>query len=140
MTFTIGTLVLLALLGAPPSDAGTPRAILRLEDAWRVAQHKNDVPAMEALLSTQLTFVGTSGSMRGRDDFIASRSTSALPRALTYEYSDVLVCVYGSVAIVNGRESTTGEGPTFQGRFTHVWAKPAGTWQLVAIQRTDIAK
>ena len=31
------------------------------------------------------------------------------------------------------------ERTTFEGRFTHVWARRGKDWQLVPIQRTDIA-
>ena len=137
---TLGAMVLLASLAAPAKGSEGRLAILKLEDQWRVAQHKNDRAALEALLSEDVTFIGTSGSLRGRDDFLASRSTSALPRALTYEYVDVVVRLYGPVGVVVGRESTTGEGTNFEARFTHVWAQRAGKWRLVAIQRTDIAK
>ena len=113
--------------------------ILALEDKWRVAQHKNDVAAFKDLLSPDLTFIGTSGSLRNRSDYIASRSSSVLPRAKTYEYSELRVRVIGTVAIVTGREATTGPGVAFAGRFTHVWAEDSGRWRLVAIQRTDIA-
>lgn len=140
MTITLSAMALLALLAAPGNGSEGRLAILHLEDQWRVAQHNNDRAALEALLSEDLTFIGTSGSLRGRADFLASRSTSALPRALTYEYADVVVRLYGLVGVVTGRESTTGEGTTFEARFTHVWAQRAGNWRLVAIQRTDIAK
>ena len=140
MTLTLSAMAWLALLAGPVNGSEGRVTILQLEDQWRVAQHKNDRTALEALLSDDVTFIGTSGSLRGRDDFLASRSTGALPRALTYEYADVVVRLYGSVGVVTGRESTTGEGTTFEARFTHVWAQRAGQWRLVAIQRTDIAK
>src|ERR1044071_1368845 len=112
--------------------------ILRLEDRWREAQHQNDQTAFDQLLSTDLTFIGTSGSFRDKTGFIASRKDSLIPRSQTYIYSEMTVRFYGSAAIVTGREGTTGTGVAFQGRFTHVWAKRQGKWQLVAIQRTDI--
>jgi len=112
--------------------------ILRLEDRWREAQHRNDKAAFDQLLSADLTFIGTSGSSRSKTDFIASRKDSWIPRANTYTYSEISVRFYGGTAIVTGREATTGTGVTFQGRFTHVWAKRHGKWFLVAIQRTDI--
>jgi ketosteroid isomerase-like protein len=113
--------------------------ILALEDKWRVAQHSNDVAAFLVLLSPDLTFIGTSGSLRTRSDYIASRGSSWIPRAKTYEFSELRVRVFGPVAVVTGREATTGTGVAFQGRFTHVWAEHSGEWRLVAIQRTDIA-
>ena len=114
------------------------KEILRLEDRWRKAQHQNDKIAYDQLLSADLTFIGTSGSIRDKAGFIASRKDSWIPRAESYTYSEMTVRFYGSAAIVTGREATTGTGVAFQGRFTHVWAKRQGSWRLVAIQRTDI--
>ena len=139
------TLLLWALLAPAviatdvPASGQVESKILVLEDQWRAAQHKNDVAAFMALLSPDLTFIGTSGSLRDRADFIASRAASSIPRATTYQYSELRVRVFGSVAVVTGREATTGAGVAFQGRFTHVWAERSGVWLLVAIHRTDIA-
>ncbi len=128
------------VVAGPIETAQTERRVLILEDEWRIAQHKNDPAALLALLAPDVTFIGTSGSLRDRADYIASRSTSSIPRSSTYDYSELRVRVIGSVAIVTGREATTGEGTAFQGRFTHVWAQRQGLWQLAAIQRTDIAE
>jgi len=113
--------------------------ILRLEEAWRSAQQHNDRDAFDRLLGPDVTFVGTSGSLRDKKDYVASRSASWIPRAATYTVHDLSVRFYDWVSIVTGIEETTGEGVTNKGRFTHVWARRAGRWQLVAIQRTDIA-
>ena len=113
--------------------------ILRLEEAWRTAQQHNDRVAFDRLLATDVTFVGTSGSLRDKKDYIESRAGSWIPRAGTYTIHDLSVRFYGGVAIVTGTGETTGEGVTNKARFTHVWGRRAGRWQLVAIQRTDIA-
>jgi uncharacterized protein (TIGR02246 family) len=131
--------VAIAMAAVALEPGGPEPEILRLEDQWRLAQKTNDVKAFMTLLAPDVTFIGTSGSLRDRDGFIASRSGSALPRAETYEYSELHVRVFENVAVVTGREATTGEGVAFEGRFTHVWARQAGGWRLVAIQRTDIA-
>jgi hypothetical protein len=78
--------------------------------------------------------------LRDRADYIASRATSSIPHASRYEYSELRVRVLGCVVIVTGRGATTGEGVAFEARFTDVWAQREGRWQLVAIQRTDIAQ
>lgn len=142
----VPALLVLALITGRPLMAIASGAsevesrILQLEDRWRVAQHQNDEAVFKALLAPDVTFIGTSGSLRDRAGYIASRATSLLPRAETYEVSELHVRLFGPVAIVTGREATTGEGVAFQGRFTHVWARTRGAWQLEAIQRTDIAK
>lgn len=121
---------------APQTEA----RVLRLEDDWRIAQHRNDTAGLLALLAPDVTFIGTSGSLRDRTDYIASRAASWISRSPTYDYSELRVRVIGSVAVVTGREATTGEGTAFKARFTHVWAQREGLWQLAAIQRTDIAE
>lgn len=112
---------------------------MRLEEAWRNAQQHNDNAAFERLLAPDVTFVGTSGSLRDKKGYAASRAGSWITRAATYTVHDLSVRFYGPVAIVTGTEETTGEGVTNKARFTHVWVRRAGRWQLVAIQRTDIA-
>ena len=130
---------LAALVAEASGPSGPESEVLRAEDRWRIAQKANDVSAFMALLSPDVTFIGTSGSLRDRADFIASRTESSIPRARTYDYSELRVRVFGDVAVVTGREATTGEGVAFQGRFTHVWVEESGVWRLVAVQRTDIA-
>src|SRR5260221_14699233 len=128
------------VVAGPIETAQTERRVLILEDEWRIAQHKNDPAALLALLAPDVTFIGTSGSLRDRADYIASRSTSSIPRSSTYDYSELRVRVIGSVAIVTGREATTGEGRAFQGRFTHVWGQREGLRRLPAIRRPAIAQ
>src|SRR5262249_37373732 len=103
-----------AVAAEPPETGQVVPTILALEDKWRVAQHRNDVAAFLALLSPDLTFIGTSGSLRNRSDYIASRDSSWIPRATTYEYSELRVRVFGPVAVVIGREATTGRELRFK--------------------------
>jgi hypothetical protein len=127
-----------ALAGQSARRAGKAE-ILRLEEAWRSAQQHGDRTAFDRLLAADVSFVGTSGSLRNKKDYVASRAASWIPRAATYTIHDLSVRFYGGVCIVTGTEETTGEGVANKGRFTHVWARRAGRWQLVAIQRTNIA-
>ena len=136
LCFLICTSVVLA---GQSTRSSRKSEILRLEDAWRTAQHHNDGVAFDRLLAPDVSFVGTSGSLRDKKGYAASRAGSWIPRAATYTVRDLSVRFYGRVAIVTGTEETTGEGVTNKGRFTHVWARRVGRWQLVAIQRTDIA-
>ena len=127
-----------ALAGQSARPAGKAE-ILRLEEAWRTAQQHTDRAAFDRLLAADVSFVGTSGSLRNKKGYVESRADSSIPRATTYTIRDLSVRFYGRVAVVTGTEETTGEGVAYSGRFTHVWARRAGRWQLVAIQRTGIA-
>ena len=113
--------------------------ILRLEEAWRAAQQHDDHAAFDRLLADDVSFVGTSGSLRNKKDYVQSRGGSWIQRAETYTIRDLSVRFYGRTAIVTGTGETTGEGVANKARFTDVWARRARRWQLVAVERTDIA-
>lgn len=114
-------------------------SIRRLEERWRAAQQANDTAAFSELLAPDVTFIGTSGSLRDRADYIASRSRSWIPRATAFTVDELLLRFYGTVVIVTGRETSTGSGIAATGRFTHVWVRRNESWALVALQRTEIA-
>lgn len=113
--------------------------IRRLEQQWRAAQESNDTAAFRRLLAPDVTFVGTSGSLRDREGFIASRAQSWIPRATAFTVDELRLRAYGTLVIVTGRATTTGEGVAARGRFTDVWARRGNAWVLVAVQRTEIA-
>jgi uncharacterized protein (TIGR02246 family) len=132
--------VLLAANSRPDSGRDTTNAvhtIIQLEDSWRVAQWHTDTTAFLKLLAADVTFIGTSGSFRMRADYIASRVGSTIPQAPTFTVSELNVRLFGSTAVVTGREATSGERAN-SARFTHVWVLRRRRWQLVAVQRTDI--
>jgi len=118
---------------------GVETTIRRLEDQWRAAQQANDTAAFRKLLAPEVTFIGTSGSLRDRDGYIASRAQSWIPRAARFTVDGLRLRAYGTVVIVTGRETTAGTGVAAQGRFTHVWSHRGNSWVLVALQRTEIA-
>ena len=128
------------LLAQPTPSSGIDRTIRRLEDRWRAAQQANDTAVFHELLAPDVTFIGTSGTLRSRADYIASRSGSWIPRSSSFTVDELRLRFYGPVVIVTGRETSTGAGTNATGRFTHVWARRDGTWTLVALQRTEIAR
>jgi uncharacterized protein (TIGR02246 family) len=122
-----------------PSSSGVKSTIRRLEERWRAAQQANDTTAFKELLAPDVTFIGTSGSLRDRADYIASRSASWIPKSTSFTVDALRLRTFGTVVVVTGRGITTGAGTHAEARFTHVWARRDATWILVAIQRTDIA-
>src|ERR1041384_543182 len=140
MTKVSTIVALLALVSSPlpgQDSSSAERTILQLEEQWRLAQHHNDTIAFRRLLAPDLTFIGTSGSFRDRADYIASRSASWIPRAESFTASELRVRIYGTTAIVTGREQTTGAGVTFSARFTDVWLRRRGKWQVGREQSTE---
>jgi hypothetical protein len=105
----------------------------------RAAQQANDTAAFRELLAPDVTFIGTSGTLRDRADYIATRTGSWIPRSTSFTVDELRLRTYSTAVIVTGRETSTGAGTNASARFTHVWARRDGTWTLVALQRTEIA-
>ncbi len=126
-------------VGLAGDTSADVRAVLALEEEWRGAQMRNDTVAFHRLLAPELTFIGTSGSLRDVRGYIESRTTSWIPRASTYTITECRVRIYGSVAVVTGRGETTGVGVAATVRFTDVWVRKSDVWQMVASQRTDLS-
>ena len=63
-------------------------------------------------------------------------------RVTSYKLDDLQVRVYGDVAIVTGRNATTGtlfgKAASMKSRFTDVFVKRGGRWQCVANHTTAI--
>jgi len=136
---TVLTFVALSIYPPSPQDSVHARqAILRLEEEWKEAQRNTDTAAFTRLLAPDFTFIGTSGSIRDRTDYAASRSGSWIPQGTTFTVTELHVRIYGATAVVTGRENTTGPRFTGSTRFTHVWLLRQGTWQMVTAQRTEI--
>ncbi len=132
-------MALLSLLsGSGQSPSQRTGEIRDLEERWRSAQQRDDRTELDRLLAPDASFIGTSGTLRTKPDFLASRSTSMIPRA-SYRIDELAIRRYGSTVVVTGLEATDGEGRAFRGRFTHVWVRRGERWQLVAVQRTEIA-
>ena len=132
------TLALSVFTPSPPDSADARQTILRLEDEWKVAQRNTDTSAFARLLAPDFTFIGTSGSLRDRAGYAGSRAGSWIPQGTTFTVTDLQVRIYGSTAVVTGRENTTGPRFTGSTRFTHVWVRRPGEWKMVAAQRTAI--
>jgi len=142
MTPVATILIALALTSSPPlpqDSADARQTILRLENEWKMAQRNTDTSAFTRLLAPDFSFIGTSGSFRDRAGYAGSRAGSWIPQGATFTVTDLRVGIYGATAVVTGREHTTGPRFTGSTRFTHVWVRRQGNWQMVAAQRTAIA-
>ncbi len=120
--------------------------ILRLEEALKEAGSRGDVKAIERLIADDAiaTFPD------GRIDEQTKKTTLTLFKSgedfgsqVEHKNDEVKVFLHGDTAGVNGRQTSTGQyqGQEINGqvRYTHVWVKRQGRWQLVASQWALIA-
>jgi ketosteroid isomerase-like protein len=141
-------LALLAL--APALQAGQARAqkhenrheIERIEEAWRNAVLKADVPAMDALLADDYMAITASGTLETKEKALANLRGGGLHIA-SIDLSERKLRFYGTTVLVTSRAEISGATGTrdISGsyRYTHVYARDAqGKWKIVSFEANRI--
>ena len=127
--------------GGDNNDA--EKLILRLEQEGREATLKNDVEANDRLLADNWININPDGSVTTKAKLMELLKTSPF-KIMAIETDEVTVRVYGDAAVVTGRSTSkragqgAGEIVTRQVRFTRVYARRQGRWQVVSAQNTLI--
>ena len=136
------TAILLLAQGAGSSAPEDPAAVvLRLENELTAAFNKYDAAALDRLWGDDLTFVSPNGSMARKSERLAGLKNipAEIPQS-TNESVEVRGFGDVAVAIVLSKWSGTSDGKPFVAhcRATHVWAKRAGEWKLVAAHVSQV--
>ena len=139
----IAAFVLLAVSSAiAQSQSARSRAATSIEravqqqDQERIrAQIAADTLALRRIYADDFLGIGPTGVVRDKAQVIADFTS----HALTYQSittAEVRVRVYGNTAVETGRSTMVGhdrgKAVPRDNRFTRVWVKTAGRWQLVA--------
>jgi hypothetical protein len=127
----------------PSSDAKVEQLILRLETEGREATLKNDIEANDRLLADNWLNINPDGSITTKARLMKLLKESPF-KIMSIENDEVLVRVYGAAAVVTGRSKTKrGQGSdvvTRHVRFTRVYARNKGRWQVVSAHNTLISE
>jgi ketosteroid isomerase-like protein len=128
----------------PHENGEIERVILRLESEGREAALKNDLEANDRLLADNWLNINPDGSITTKAKLMELLKDSSF-KITSIENDEVLVRAYGDSAVVTGRSTTKRVGPggevlARQVRFTRVYAKSKGRWQVVSAHNTLIAK
>lgn len=123
-------------------DAKTEQLILQLESEGREATLKNDVEANDRLLADNWLNINPDGSVTTKAKLLELIKAGSF-KLMSIENDEVMVRVYGDAAVVTGRSTTrrTGQGSevlTRQVRFTRVYTRMKGRWQVVSAHNTLI--
>jgi ketosteroid isomerase-like protein len=135
------------LVPAPTTTAktqDTEQVILRLESEGRDATLKNDIKANDRLLADNWLNVNPDGSITTKAKLLELLKDGSF-KISSIENDEVLIRVYENAAVVTGRSTTkrTGQGGeliTRQVRFTRVYVKSKGRWQVASAHNTLISK
>jgi ketosteroid isomerase-like protein len=113
-----------------------PVTALRQLDQERIqAQIGADAVALDRLYAEDFIGIGPSGTVRTKAQVIADFTSGNL-RFQSITTDDVQWRVYGDMAVETGRSTMDGQdrgkAVPRDNRFTRVWVKRQGRWQLVA--------
>jgi ketosteroid isomerase-like protein len=136
-------LALLGVLVAVPAYAQKPnaqeQAVLKASEALdKASLLKKDRATMERLYADDYSYTHSNGAVLNKTQEIAQRM-SPDDAWTANKIDDLKVRIYGNVAIVTGRNTLTGSSKGYVAgprRFTEVWVRRNGRWQLVGGQTT----
>ncbi len=121
-----------ALPAQEKSDAATVRA---LELKWTESYKQHNIEILSSLLSDEFVITVEDGSVYSKAGYISHSADSGV-HVQVAEMSDLKVRMHGDTAIVTGSYHEKGESNgkpyEYHDRFTDVWIKTAGKWQVVA--------
>ncbi len=113
-----------------------------MENGWAEATVKGDVQALERLYTDEYLAIDPAGATYTKAQDIANVKSGNFKLA-TFKLDEVKVRVHGEVAVVTGRNTikATYMGKDISGayRFTDVFVKRAGRWQVLTTQGTAVA-
>jgi ketosteroid isomerase-like protein len=138
-------LILVAAAAALPALAQSPAAraeqeIRALEKRWNESRVRADVGALDALLSAEWTVTHGDGTIDTKAQYLADLRSGDRKFFGDVKQDEFTVRVYGDTAVVAGVSDSKveykgkpGGGPL---RFTRVYVKQGGRWQMVVSQAT----
>ena len=120
-----------------PPSADTTKALIAAEQTLNNALLRADWKTIEEIYADDIVFTTADGSVSHKSDSVREIQ-SGDAKFVSIEMSDVHVQELGNVAVVTGKLIEKGRYKTddLSGtyRFTDVWVKRDGRWQLVAGQ------
>ena len=126
-------------------DAGSAeQIILQLENEGREATLKNDIAVNDRLLADNWVNINPDGSITTKARLLELLKQGNF-RINAIENDEVMVRIFGDAAVVTGRSTTKrvneqDEVVSRQVRFTRVYARDKGRWQVVSAHNTLIAQ
>lgn len=134
-------LIVIAVLACWTGWAQTPHAVeqelMDLDRASNDAQVRKDKATLERLWSDDYLYTHSNGSVATKAQDIADTMSGMSWTAA--QLDDLKVRVYGDVGIVTGRLTMEGTAKSYASgarRFTDIFVKRGGRWQLVGGQTT----
>lgn len=122
-------------------NAKVEQEIRKLEREWFESYVRGDRVAFDRIVADDAVMIYGNGKVGKKSEAMAEiKAPADLSYSLTSD--DVQVRVYGDTAIVTGRVTEkgtfNGRNLNSQSRYTDVWVRRNGRWQVVAAQNTRL--
>ena len=134
-------LLVLLLLLQVTARASETDALRALDATWNDLRLAANVAGLERMLADDWLLTHSDGRVQNKRDYLDElRTGSRSNQAISNE--SVVVRLYGESAVVTGTslQSGTSNGQPWSGkfRFTRVWVRRSGHWQMVASHSSRI--
>ncbi len=117
------------------------QAVTQMEEALRVAITKGDMKAYGSIVGDDYVFTNQDPVVRTKAQVMSAYDSGSL-KYESIKFDEIKVHAYGDTAVLTGRSTQTGKdnGKDIAGqfRYTRVYVKRQGRWQIVATQSTRI--
>jgi ketosteroid isomerase-like protein len=125
--------------GASTPGGAVEQELLKLERAWLDAYLKRDAAAMEQIESDDFTITHANGQVITKAQEVANlKRSGATDSSLAFSTEDTKVRLYGDTAILTGIFVSKSKDSTERSRYTDVYVKRNGRWQVVASHLTRL--
>jgi len=138
----------LSVPGFSQSTSEAEKELLTIQEEWAEARVKPDIAYLEQLYAKEFRVQNIAGAVNSREDDISMFREGRIKPQYVRDV-DLNVTLYGETAVVTGIENVGGVAKTgpfkdqfaeFSIRFTNVFVRRDGRWQLVIHQGTQIPK
>ncbi len=118
---------------------GSKAEIAELEERLRQADINADPAVIDEVFADGAVITGRDGRMFTKQDVINAHRPAGRQRVTRIDVSDVEIRDHGSFAVITGRMNLVDPGFPAALRFTRVWMKRGGRWQIVVAHVSPIS-
>jgi ketosteroid isomerase-like protein len=111
--------------------------IKRLDDEAREAFLRGDVATLQRLLSEDFVVTNPFNRVLGKRQVVEALESGRIKHSV-YEREIEVLRLYGDTAVVMGRETVVDEAYSKDRRYTEVWQRREGRWQMVARHANEV--
>ena len=139
----IALLVSMASVTPGQTPSRVERELLKANRAYDEALVRGDAAALDRLYSNEFVYTNFDGEIRTKAQQLGFTRSGDL-KLESGQSDDVRIRVYGYTAVMTGRFTAKGKFKDrvidVRERYTAVWIKKRGRWQLVAEQGNSIKR